>query len=298
MNLGKKRNVKWNIFYIVFYIIFLFFFPLLRNYLSGNEFSINKGAAVLNATDKFTDVALNSFEGVVGYFSSRKYLLSEVDRLKDELIKERSKNTVDKNLIENNAEIIIAKKIFTDFTTIYDTILIDKGSQDGVYEGDMVFVYENNVVGKISKVNKNSSLVTLFSKDKEKVEGVINASKNQNTVLEIELTDSQELEKGLVDETENILSEISNEDISPKAINKGSSILIDLFGYGGGDFVSYVPGNVEVSTGTIVYLAADESKYLGEIVSVEKQDASFYQILLIRGYYNTRQNDDYYILKN
>lgn len=307
MKLTKKSNIKWNIFYIIIYIIFLFIFPFFKNYLSGNEISVNKGVAVLNVADKSTDIALNSFEGIMDYFYSRKYLLAEINKLQEDLLQEKDKNIIKENLIQNNKEIIIAKKIFTDFTSVYDTILINKGAQDGIDEGDFVFIDENKIIGKISKVNKNSSLITLFSKNKEKVEGIVNAVKNQNTVLYTkedtgvgkgEDIDNLNTENKIENSTNTVLLDKDNENINPKIVKNGTNILIDLFGYGGGDFIANVPGNIEVAIGDIVYFGIDESKYLGEIVSIDRQDASFYQVLLIRGYYNTRQNDNYYILKN
>ncbi len=241
------------------------------------------------------------------YFYSRKYLLAEINKLQEDLLQEKDKNIIKENLIQNNKEIIIAKKIFTDFTSVYDTILINKGAQDGIDEGDFVFIDENKIIGKISKVNKNSSLITLFSKNKEKVEGIVNAVKNQNTVLYTkedtgvgkgEDIDNLNTENKIENSTNTVLLDKDNENINPKIVKNGTNILIDLFGYGGGDFIANVPGNIEVAIGDIVYFGIDESKYLGEIVSIDRQDASFYQVLLIRGYYNTRQNDNYYILKN
>ena len=64
----KKKYTKLNIIYIICYIVFLICFPFLRNYLDGNEFSINKGAVFLNLADKSTNIVSSSFRGFVDYF--------------------------------------------------------------------------------------------------------------------------------------------------------------------------------------------------------------------------------------
>ncbi len=292
MIINRKKFFKLNFFYIIFYIIFLFIFPSLKKYLDGDILSINKSAKILNLANKSTNLALYSFNNVIEYFYSRKYLLSEMDKLKLELEQAKNRHILDLNQENNNKQIIVAKKIFTDFTNIYDNLLINKGSDDGVLEGDIVFTYENNLIGKVYKVNKNSSLVILFSKDKEKVEGIIKAVKNNNTVSLKEALD--------FDKNEIEINSSSSKAITDLEKNKNSieDILIDVIGYGGGDFISFIPGNLEVSVGDRIYYALDDKKYIGEVVSIEKQDASFYKVLLIRGYYNSRLNNDYYILRN
>lgn len=48
----------------------------------------------------------------------------------------------------------------------YDTILIDKGSVDGLVEGQSVFAGENLLIGTIAEVHPHSSLVQLLSSSK------------------------------------------------------------------------------------------------------------------------------------
>ena len=320
MNFKKRNVIKWNIVYIIIYLVFLISFPYLRSLFSNSFVLVNKPSTVLGAAHKSTNFFAKSFSNFGDYFSSRKYLITENERLQNELELERNKNIVNRNVsLFGENKVVVAKKIFSDFTNIYGTILLNKGVEDGVHEDDTVFVYENNAIGKITSVNPNNSLVTLFSKDKNKVEGVIKAKKNNNTLFELDLPTLENKKEDEIDmdnkdiNTENlenldnensssstsflnenstIVSEVKDSETSP------SSIIIDIYGYGGGDFISQIPANIEVSTGTVVYLGTDETKSLGEVVSVEKQDASFYQILLIRGHYNTRANDDYYIKRN
>lgn len=147
-------------------------------------------------------------------------------------------------------------------------------------------------------MNLTTSVVTLFSKNKEKVEGVIKAEYGKDTLDN--LTQIKILENTLKQATssENNEAEIKSSSNLSKKSNEAESILIDIYGYGGGDFMAEIPGNIKVEVGSQVYLAEDESKLLGEVVKVEKKDASYYQRLLIRGYYNTRINNTYYIESN
>jgi len=45
----------------------------------------------------------------------------------------------------------------------YDALLIDKGTQDGVMDGAVVYHYGDHVIGMVSRAYENSALVTLLS---------------------------------------------------------------------------------------------------------------------------------------
>lgn len=106
------------------------------------------------------------------FFSSRQSLEREVETLKDAL----KNNTYDRARLsvlerdvamlqnEQNGEKsrIVARVVRHPNETPYDTLLIDKGSADGVHEGS--FVYANRVaIGSAARVLPRSSLVVLFS---------------------------------------------------------------------------------------------------------------------------------------
>lgn len=303
MNLRTKKKFQYNILFIIIYLVFLFSFPFIRGYFNSNNIKVPAPETVLVAANSSTNFVSRVFYNFIGYFSNKKYLLNEITRLENELQTEKNKNIFGENNFSQDK--IIAKKIFTDFTNIYQTILLDKGRGDGVVEGGIVFLYPNKAVGLIDSLSEKTSLVSLFSKDKNQVEGVI-LSKDFNEKaaiknLEEETFSTSTASTSVTASTSNSnptssLSFLSNINIDVSVpINSSNRLLIDFVGHGSGDFVAKIPENIKISTGTLVYLARDESKILGEIVKIEKQDAAFYQILFVKGYYNTRENGDYYI---
>ncbi|MEA4910747.1 hypothetical protein SDC9_07759 [bioreactor metagenome] len=299
MNLRTKKKFQFNILFIIIYLVFLFSFPFLRNYFNSNNIRVGAPETVLVAANNSTNFVSKVFNNFFGYFTNKKYLLSEISRLENELQTEKNRKIFEENI--SSEKKIVAKKIFSDFTSVYNTILLDKGKDNGVAEGNIVFLYPNKAIGVVNSSSEKTSLVSLFSKDKNQVEGIIFS---QNFESKIPLINSEEdlnlnaSSSSTTIATSSDISQPFSDDINismSTPVSSSNSILIDFIGYGGGDFVAKIPENINISTGTIVYLARDENKTLGEIVKIEKQEAAFYQILFVKGYYNTRENGDYYI---
>lgn len=292
MKRGNNIILRKNVFYIALYLIFLLSFSFLRNSFSVdlNKETANIGSAsrVLYAADRSTNFFSNLFTNLGRYFYFKKSLINQIEDLKSQLEIERNQNVLTKEDPNNKNLITVGKKIFSDFTNIYDTILLDKGYIHGVSKGDMVFIYPNKLIGEVGDVDETNSVVDLFSKDKNRIEGVLKTSK---AIDIIKNTDNEVVSTSSTSSSTPAILESHVETIS----GRPSSIIIDVYGYGGGDFIAKIPENILVATGTIIYSAEDESKVVGEVVKTEKQDASFFQILLIKGYYNTRENNDYYI---
>jgi cell shape-determining protein MreC len=306
MNLRAKKNFQYNTLFIILYFVFLLSFPFLRSYFNVNNIKVVAPESALVAARTSTNLVSGIFHNIVGYFSERKDLLNEISYLERELQEEKNKNVL-AEVRDSNETKIVAKKIFSDFTNIYQAILLDKGRIDDVQEGAVVFLYPNKAIGVVDSVNNKSSLVFLFSKDKNLVEGVVN-TKNSKENLKSASTGNESAENLDLNSTTSTLSvTTSGQTLTfPNEINidlgtpisSSGGLLIEFIGYGSGDFVAKIPENINISTGTIVYLARDENKALGEIIKIEKQEASFHQILFVRGYYNTRENGDYYIENN
>lgn len=288
MNLKRKGKLKQNLIFIIVYIIsFISFFYLQNYYDKQNIVSLESG--------NITAPSLKSEGIVLNYFSNKREMSLEIDKLKKELELEKLRYLDLKNYIfeidknwkeeEKDLKIISAKKIFTDYTTIYSTALLNKGIRDGVSEGDLVFLYPDKAIGIISRVKNKTSQVSMFSKDKNKIEGILKIKIEENLLKELENIEN-------IEEIENQLT------TSSFAIKSSDQIIVDLYGYGGGDFIMTIPKNIEVETGMDIYMANYEDKVLGSIVKIEKPEASYYQVVLIKGYYNTRENHIYYILKN
>lgn len=313
MQSKEKNYFKNNFIWILVFLFFLLSFPKIKSFFNSSNqnkdknipesflYSINR--SIISSTDFFYNIG--------DYFLSKKTLLNKISDLQTQLEIQKyhsvinssdSLENLENNPLENidislknksliNKDLpVVAKKIFLDFTSIYDTILLDKGFSSGVEKGDIVFLYPNHIIGEVENINPNTSLVTLYSKNKNKIEGTLKVSKNNSSVI---------LNKTLEDlQDSNIASSSSSSLILNKSHKekKESSILIDIYGNGSGDFFATLPNNLDISIGTIIYLSSDENKALGEVVKVEKQEASFYETVLIRGYFNSRLNEDYYIM--
>ena len=308
MQSKEKKYFRNNFIFILIFIFFFLCFSKIKFFFNSSTKEKNTPEFFLYSINNGIENSFDFFSGIGDYFTSKKRLLKQVEELQNEIERQKYYSIIDsstsslfeagiqdlssKNISNKNKSIldkdlpVIAKKIFSDFTSIYDTVLLDKGFSSGVKKGDIVFFYPNLLIGQIDTINPNTSLVVLYSKDKNKIEGVIKVSKNSNKKTEMDNSSSSIQNSS---SSKNIIL------LQDRFINT-SNVLIDLYGNGGGDFIATLPGNLEVSTGTIIYLSNDESKALGEVVKVEKQDASFYETVLIKGYYNTRSNDDYYIM--
>lgn len=98
-------------------------------------------------------------------------LKNEVDQLKEILGRIPDKN----NFILSN---ILTKPNHSP----YDTVIIDVGNNDGIKEGDLVYVDGNIPIGNIGKVYNKTSLVTLYTNPGQKTEGFMDIS-NASVVL-------------------------------------------------------------------------------------------------------------------
>lgn len=122
------------------------------------------------------------------YFKSKKTLSQENEILKKEveslsleilntkyLTEETEKlRNIFKNVpMDSGKDFILANILAKPNRSLYDTLLIDMGQEEGIGVGDMVFAMGNIPIGKIDTVYSHSSKVTLFSTSKEKTDVVV-----------------------------------------------------------------------------------------------------------------------------
>lgn len=118
---------------------------------------------------------------IVSYFTSRNVyeqkistLELEIERLENVVAAQsRSDDDLSASTTLREASTIRAYPIVEDMTGLYDTVLISKGFVDGVTEGSKVYLRGRQVVGTITQVHKNTSLVSLYSASGSTVRGVI-----------------------------------------------------------------------------------------------------------------------------
>lgn len=314
MQTKEKKYFRDNFILILIFILFFISFSRIKSFFNSSNQDKNTPESFLYSINNGIEGSLNFFSGIGDYFSSKKALLNQIADLQSQLDRQKYYSIIDssasldslssnpsstistsintsaksKNILNKDLP-VVAKKIFSDFTSIYDTVLLDKGFSSGVEKGDIVFLYPNLLIGQVDSINSNTSLVSLYSKDKNKIEGVMKVVKNNSKSNFID--SKNEIPTSTLSSASSSLISIENQ-----SQKNQSNILVDLRGNGGGDFIATLPNNLEVSVGTIIYLSSDESKAIGEVVKVEIQEATFYETIFIKGYYNTRLNDNYYIM--
>ncbi len=122
----------------------------------------------------FTEWFRQSAAPLPSYVRSRTELLDEVNALKEALSAQSgSEATIARLSAENeelralfspSEEIRIASGIIARPPYVpYDSLLIDRGSSDGITEGAVVFYAHDQTIGFVSRVFRQSALVTLFS---------------------------------------------------------------------------------------------------------------------------------------
>ncbi len=262
----NKNKINSDLIFIILFIIFICIFPLLKNKIGNKSNNIDNSSKVLVYVNNSKNFIVNSFTNITQYFYTKKYFLNKINELEKELNTEKEKN-INLNLDNyNDKDIIVANKIFVDNTSVYDTILLDKGRDFGVKENDIVFVDENYAIGKIISVGEETSLLSLFSKSNENVEAY--------TIDNLNFLENEE------------------EIVSHETKNK---IILNLEGYGGGDFVVKVSNNLNIGIGNKFYLANNTNYFLGEVVSIDKDALSLYSTLFIKGVYNPKKYYNFFI---
>ncbi len=128
-----------------------------------------------------------STTGFFGYFERVKTLQKENDALREELYMVKVKEyQFDQALVEyadlkllmnaSSSQVssaITARVISKPPFTPYDTFVVDKGSEDGVVMGDLVYANNALVIGRVHQVTQHNAYITLFSSGDQTQEFVV-----------------------------------------------------------------------------------------------------------------------------
>jgi len=130
-------------------------------------------------------------------------LLAKIALLQDNLKQSHEFNSMSGTLIKNNFEAILVKVVGLSWAN--DSIIIDKGFENGILENMPIISKENVIYGRVINVYKNFSQVSLISASnnifnvkiqpddptKEVVYGVVRGEGNMNIFLDLVDSDSQ-----------------------------------------------------------------------------------------------------------
>ncbi len=121
----------------------------------------------------------------VSYFVSKHKLEVENESLRNQLMEMESRMADHTTLLQENLSLkeMFGRKISSNFIlgsilvkpnrSLYDTIIIDIGLNNGIQVGNTVFAFGTTPIGTISNVSSNTSTVTLFSTSGQKTTGRI-----------------------------------------------------------------------------------------------------------------------------
>jgi cell shape-determining protein MreC len=128
----------------------------------------------------------DKFRSIGAYFVSKSYLYEQNQKLQAQVDFNNMRNANYDSVIADDAsikEILNRKNTKTSMIlsailakpnqSIYDTLIIDAGTLQGIKVGNIVFALGDVPVGRIDTVYENSSKVILFSNPGETTEGVI-----------------------------------------------------------------------------------------------------------------------------
>lgn len=171
------------------------------------------------------------FKSVGSYFVSKNSLFLENKNLKSQILESDADRANYFSVVDENnklketlgrkdlkANMILASILVKPNQSLYDTLVIDIGTEQGVKTGNIVFAFGNIPIGRVDSVYKNFSKVILFSNTGEKTQAII-SGKPASTSASL-----------------------------------GGNIFIELIGRGGGNFEMILPRELTLVKGDQVVL--------------------------------------------
>ena len=177
----KRKRITRNIIgFGIFIIISIFgFFTFTGKIFNNIGLPIWKTQNIIN--DKVNDLGylVKTKESV---YKENENLVQENTNLINSMIDYqilKNENDQLKELLGSSLlkpDFIIANILTKPNHSLYDSIIIDIGSDNGVQIGNKVYVNNKIPVGEISKIYSNTSFVTLYSNPEQVTEGAIDIS--------------------------------------------------------------------------------------------------------------------------
>lgn len=197
---GRKRKKKFSIIFIIFsFIIVIFVIAFL--FKDSNNTFVRKTSNVIIYPIRLVSNALGSvFKNTGVYFANKEKINKEKEDLENE-VKDLKVKVLESNAIleenESLKKMLDIKKTYQHFNVKYSRILyrehdnwsktftIDLGKNDGIKINQAV-VHNEGLVGYISKVNDNTSVVTTILDPSSSVSVVVSTS-NEPAILQGDL---------------------------------------------------------------------------------------------------------------
>ncbi|MDE2399658.1 MAG: hypothetical protein KGL67_01445 [Patescibacteria group bacterium] len=276
---SRKRNRFLKIIFGIFFFIILFYFRAGifngLSYISGGVFR-----PVL--------ISSNGIGGKINdlgsYFSSKNSLYKENLDLKSKLDGSAAdRANYDSVVAENQSlkEILGRKNIQANMIlgailakpnqSLYDTLLIDVGSEQGIKMADRVFAYGNIPIGYIAEVNSKSSKVILLSNSGEVTQVVASITHNP----------ADEANKPIQSDTVTVDQITPSPSVVPTPVAQGKNVSLEIIGRGGGNFEMAIPNGLNLFKGDQVVLPGMSSYVVGIVETIISDPRNSFQKALL-----------------
>lgn len=185
------------------------------------------------------------FNALGSYFASKNSLSLENENLKSQILESEADRANYASVVADNVslkEILGRKEVKINMVlsailskpnqSLYDTLVIDVGTNQGIKVGNTVFAFGNVPIGRIDMVYPDSSKVVLFSNNEEKNQVVV-GSKSASTRTSL-----------------------------------GGNIYMEIVGRGGGNFEMVIPRDLTLQKGDLVTLPGITPYVVGVVETV------------------------------
>ncbi len=179
----KRKNPAFYVFFVVLVILVLYFRAGIFSGLSYFVSTVFRPVLVAggNINEKLSNFGY--------YFSSKNNLAIQNETLRNRLLENDARMSNYNNILEENIKLqeilgrkpenvslILAAILTKPNRSLYDTLVIDVGTSNGVNVGDTVFALGDVPIGRVADISPSSSKVILFSNPGEQTEVVIEGS--------------------------------------------------------------------------------------------------------------------------
>lgn len=179
-----RKIQKKRFFKIILSIIVLIFLIYFRSGIFNGLSFISQG--FFHPVFVFGDNIKEKLGSMGSYFISKNSLYLENENLKSQISESQADRANYSSIVSDNAnlkEILNRKDLKATMVlsailskpnqSLYDTLIIDAGTKEGVKVGDEVFALGNIPIGRVALVYASSSKVILFSNAGEKTQVVV-----------------------------------------------------------------------------------------------------------------------------
>ena len=180
LNKKIKRKKLSKIIIIVVFLSFIFYFRgAIFNGLSFVSHSVFRPVLI------WGNNVGGEISNIGAIFHNRKSLMLENENLKSQILESEADRSNYASVVDENNKLkeilgrtegknmILANILNKPNQSLYGTLIIDIGTEQGIIVGQRVFAFGNVSIGYVAEVYGNSSKVILFSNPGEKTEVVV-----------------------------------------------------------------------------------------------------------------------------